>query len=59
MTIKKVIEYVLHTPHNTNYAILYSMLEQLILDYGGNLEGNPESPDEPGKDIIYDGGIES
>lgn len=56
MTIEKIIEYILHTPHNTNKAILREMLEQLILEYGGTL------PDHPGGDdpenVIYDGGVE-
>ena len=57
MTIKKIVEYILHTPHNTNRAILEEMLRQLIIDYGGNPEG-PEGPDPDGPHIIYDGGIE-
>ena len=54
MTIEKVITYIFHTPENTNKAILRSMLEQLIIYYGGN-------PDQPGtypEHIIYDGGME-
>jgi hypothetical protein len=27
MTIEKIIKYILHTPHNTNKAILREMLE--------------------------------
>ena len=49
MTIEQIINYVLHTPHNTNRAILEEMLKQLIAENGGEL------PDE----VIYDGGIES
>lgn len=58
MTIEKIIEYVLHTPFNTNRAILTSMLRQLIIDNGGNLEGT-DGPEVPGKDVIYDGGMEN
>lgn len=54
MTIKKIVEYIQHTPHNTNRAILEEMLRQLIIDYGGN----PEGPDPDDLHIIYDGGIE-
>lgn len=50
MTIEKIVDYVLHTPHNTNKAILIAMLEELIRTSGGNV------PDGPDKDIIYDGG---
>lgn len=58
MTIDKIVEYVLHTPFNTNRAILEGLLEQLILSYGGSL--SPEGPDTdvPGVDVVYDGGIE-
>lgn len=56
MTIEDIVEYVLHTPFNTNRAILTSMLEQLILDHNGTL--TPGDPDTPGKDVIYDGGLE-
>ena len=56
MTIDKIVEYVLHTPFNTNRAILEGLLEQLILSYGGSL--SPEEPDAPGVDVIYDGGVE-
>lgn len=66
MTIEKIVEYVLHTPFNTNRAILASMLEQLILDHNGSLTpGGSGGTDEPGgsggsgKDVIYDGGVES
>lgn len=57
MTIENIIKYVLHTPHNTNRAILTSMLKEMILYYGGNPD-TPEGPDEPNKDVIYDGGME-
>ena len=53
MTIEKIVNYVLHTPHNTNKAILIAMLEDLIRSNGGTVKP------EPGEDeIIYDGGIE-
>lgn len=55
MTIEKVIEYILTTPYNTNRAILYAMLEDLIAENGGGGVG----PDIPDGDviIIYDGGL--
>ena len=53
MTIDQVIEYVFHTPHNTNRAILKAMLKQLIIDNGGS-----DEPDTPDDDIVYDGGME-
>ena len=63
MTIEKIVDYVLHTPHNTNKAILIAMLEELA---GGKVDPDtpdvpvePDEPDEPGSgDIIYDGGME-
>ena len=57
MTIDNIINYVTHTPHNTNKSILTEMLIQLIVSYGGYMdeEGNPIP--RPNK-IIYDGGIE-
>lgn len=58
MNIDRVVEYIFHTPLNTNKAILIGMLEQLILSHGGSLEPNPDMPDIPGNEIIYDGGIE-
>lgn len=59
MTIEKIVVYVQHTPHNTNRAILEDMLRQLILSHGGSLNPDePDGPDVPGKDVIYDGGIE-
>lgn len=57
MTIEQVVQYVLHTPFNTNRAILTSMLEQLIIDHGGSLDGS--IPDDPDRDVIYDGGVEN
>ena len=54
MTIEKIVEYVYHTPYNTNKAILIEMLEQLIISHGGKLDGE----ETPGIQIIYDGGIE-
>lgn len=48
MTIDEIIEYVLHTPHNINKAILRQMLQELI-------DSNDSST--PSK-IIYDGGVE-
>ena len=53
MTIEKIVDYVLHTPHNTNKAILIAMLEELIRTSGGNV---PEDPDTPEKEVVYDGG---
>ena len=53
MTIDRVVNYVLHTPFNTNKKILVEMLKQLIADNGGS-----EEPDTPSGDIIYDGGLE-
>ena len=57
MTIENIIKYVLHTPYNTNRAILTSMLKEMVLYYGGNPD-KPDGPDEPNKDVIYDGGME-
>jgi hypothetical protein len=56
MTIEKIVDYVLHTPHNTNKAILISMLRELQ----GNADPDgPGGPDVPGdKNVIYDGGME-
>ena len=53
MTIEKIVNYVLHTPHNTNKAILIAMLEDLIKTSGGIIE--PDKPIEK----FYDGGNES
>ena len=61
MTIKEIMEYVLHTPHNTNPAILIEMLKRLIIENGGidpDSPNVPDIPDAPGIDIIYDGGLE-
>lgn len=57
MTIDGIINYVVHTPYNTNKAILAEMLRQLIVFYGGRAdeEGNPIPKPS---NIIYDGGIE-
>lgn len=57
MTIEKIVEYVLHTPHNTNKAILIDMLKRLITYYGGSIPGG-DSP-EGDREVIYDGGVES
>ena len=57
MTIQRIVDYVMHTPYNTNKAILISMLKDLIIDHGGSLDGTGGGPDGSG-DIIYDGGIE-
>lgn len=57
VTIKKIIAYVTHTPYNTNKAILFEKLRELIICYGGRIDenGNPQPwPDA----IVYDGGIE-
>lgn len=60
MTIEKVIKYVLHTPYNTNRAILSSILKQLIISYGGNPDGPVKpGPDISDKDVVYDGGVEN
>lgn len=62
MTIKEIIEYVLHTPHNTNKVILTEMLRRLIVDNGGidpEIPTPPVDPDTPsGVDVVYDGGTE-
>jgi hypothetical protein len=50
MTIEKIVDYVLHTPHNTNKAILISMLKEL------QGSGDPDVPED--KEVIYDGGME-
>lgn len=55
MTIEEIVEYVLHTPHNTNRAILTAMLKELIADNDGS--DIPDGP-ETGRDVIYDGGVE-
>lgn len=57
MTINNIIYYVVHTPHNTNKAILNGMLIDLIRSYGGRVDENGEPGQQPEK-VIYDGGIE-
>lgn len=61
MTIEKILQYVFHTPLNTNRAILIEMLEDLIISHGGSLDGSGDSGDTPddNKDVIYDGGMEA
>ncbi len=56
MTIEEIVKYVLHTPYNTNRAILTSMLEQLIADNNGS--DVPDGPGTGNDNIIYDGGFE-
>lgn len=58
MTIKQIVDYVLHTPHNTNPAILMEKLKKLIIENGGVDPDSPENPDIPKVDVIYDGGLE-
>lgn len=53
MTIKEVIKYVMHTPYNTNKAVLEQMLKDLIIEHGGTI-----TPDTDNDDVIYDGGVE-
>lgn len=55
MTIETIVHYVLHTPHNTNRAILVEMLEELLRENGGS--GSGGGPGTPGS-IVYDGGVE-
>lgn len=69
MTIERIVHYVLHTPHNTNKAILIAMLEELIRTNGGTVGPNPDDfiydggveneSGSPGRDYIYDGGMEA
>lgn len=71
MTIEKIVNYVLHTPHNTNKAILIAMLRDLIKSNGGNIDPGPGGDDfiydggieeeggSPGGDYVYDGGVET
>ena len=40
MTIKEIVDYVMHTPTNTNPAVLISMLEGLEGESGGGSEDN-------------------
>lgn len=58
MTIENIIKYIFYTPHNTNRAILTSMLREMILYYGGNPDEPGGGSGDPNKDIIYDGGME-
>jgi hypothetical protein len=62
MTIEKIVEYVLHTPHNTNKAILRAMLRDLIISNGGcGGCDHPDCPNNPGgkpQEQTYDGGNE-
>ena len=59
MTIEKIIQYVQYTPHNTNRVVLEFMLKDLILSHGGSLDpNNPDEPEGPNKDVVYDGGVE-
>ena len=59
MTIERIVHYVLHTPHNTNKAILIAMLEELIRTNSSC--DHPDCPNNPDnqKVIAYDGGNES
>lgn len=57
MTIEKIIKYILHTPHNTNRAILEEMLKELIIEHGGTIPGEPGGGGE-GSNVVYDGGVE-
>ena len=71
MTIQRIVHYVLHTPHNTNKAILIAMLEELIRTIGVTVNPYPGDDDfiydggvenegsSPGGDYIYDGGMET
>lgn len=61
MTIERIVQYVLHTPHNTNKAILRAMLEELIRTNGGGGCDHPDCPNNPDnqKEVAYDGGNES
>ena len=60
MTIQQIIDYIFFTPFNTNKAILIEMLENLIVDHGGSLDGDqPDIPGGGGDNVIYDGGIEA
>jgi hypothetical protein len=55
MTIKKIVDYVLLTPLNTNKNILTEMLNQLVREAQN---GGSDTPENPEIDIIYDGGTE-
>lgn len=54
MTVDEVLDYVMHTPHNTNRQVLEYMLNRLIADNSGGSAGPDVGPDEAY--IIYDGG---
>lgn len=54
MTIEQIVDYVMHTPYNTNRAVLTQMLKALVNQTEGGDDGGEEGPDE----IIYDGGEE-
>ena len=56
MAIERIVDYVLHTPHSTNKAILIAMLKQLIKDNGGSGDFGGGSGSD---NIIYDGGVET
>lgn len=58
MTIEKIVDYVLHTPHNTNKAILISMLKELAAS-GDQGEGGGPGSGEGSDEVIYDGGMET
>lgn len=49
VTIDEIIDYIFHTPYNTNKKILREMLEDLVVSSGGEV---------PEDHIIYDGGAE-
>lgn len=62
MTIERIVDYVMHTPHNTNRAVLIQMLKDLIQSQGSDVPGGPGSGGEGGgetQEIIYDGGTEN
>lgn len=44
MTIKEVIDYVMHNPENTNPAVLEGLLVKLIEDNTPEPEPEPEEP---------------
>lgn len=51
MTIQDIVQYVLHTPYNTNPKILTEMLRRFETEIRKEYD-----PETPGIDIIYDGG---
>ena len=59
MTIERIVNYVMHTPHNTNRAVLIQMLKDLIRSYNPDIPDEPDEPGEEEKEIIYDGGTEN